>query len=323
MKYWIVLTSLITSTTCFAWGKRGHETVGSLAAQLLAKQTINGRFLLHHSFDMGYYNNAPDIVWKSTDEVYKKEWTQHFIDFEAFDKEFKSRNIENGWSPDRKAFFEKFPIKNNDGRAFWRIQEFYQKLEEISKKLGNKKLKREDRQTLQLNWIVTAGLMGHYFADLSQPLHVTENYDGRSTGQKGIHHWFEESMVDELYPTITNEVYQKAIQRWPQFQKDAQGKTPFQLAIELARDSQKHISKVLEMDQQIGRRSVAIAAEKNKALLIDRLSTGVLYLAYVWNLQTAWGPTYDGERFFGFAHVPAYVDPGAETPQTTETTDKK
>lgn len=320
--FFILVASLASSQT-WAWGKRGHETVGSLAAQLLSKQTVNGRFLSNHSFDMGYYNNTPDIVWKSSDDMYKKEWNQHFIDFEAFDKEFKSRNISETWSPDRKTYFEKFPIKSNEGRAFWRIHELDQKMQSVAKQLQNKKLKKEEKHPLQLQWLIFAGTLGHYVADLAQPLHVTENYDGRSSGQKGIHHWFEESMLDELYPSITQEVLSKATQQWPEFQKKMKGKTAFYLSIELARDSQKYIQQVLDTDKKLGRRSVAIAAEKNKSLIIERLTQGVLYLATIWNLQTDWGPQYDGDRFFSFSHATPYIlpdeEPAPKSPEKSET----
>jgi DNA-directed RNA polymerase specialized sigma24 family protein len=56
--------------------------------------------------------------------------------------------------------------------------------------------------------------MGHYVADLAQPLHVTENHDGQLTGQKGLHHWFEENVVDALSPYLYEAVFQKAKNEW-------------------------------------------------------------------------------------------------------------
>ena len=38
--------------------------------------------------------------------------------------------------------------------------------------------------------------LGHYLADLHQPLHTTVNYDGQTTGNRGVHHMFESNMVN-------------------------------------------------------------------------------------------------------------------------------
>jgi hypothetical protein len=40
----------------------------------------------------------------------------------------------------------------------------------------------------------TAACLGHYAADIHQPLHVTQNYNGQLTGQKGIHSRYETGM---------------------------------------------------------------------------------------------------------------------------------
>jgi hypothetical protein len=44
-----------------------------------------------------------------------------------------------------------------------------------------------------LQW---AGVMSHYVGDLSQPLHVTKNFDGADTNQVGIHKWFESTNIN-------------------------------------------------------------------------------------------------------------------------------
>lgn len=45
--------------------------------------------------------------------------------------------------------------------------------------------------------------LGHYVADGHMPLHITENYDGQYTGNKGIHSRYESTMVGTYNSLIT------------------------------------------------------------------------------------------------------------------------
>jgi hypothetical protein len=50
------------------------------------------------------------------------------------------------------------------------------------------------------NAVRFAGALGHYVADLHQPLHCTENFDGRETGNDGIHLRWESEMPTRIGP---------------------------------------------------------------------------------------------------------------------------
>jgi S1/P1 Nuclease len=292
-----------------AWGKRGHEMVGSLAAQLLAKEHPQGAFLASHSFDMGYYNNAPDLVWKANPEIYKKESPQHYVDIEIFERAFKKRNETNAWNPSRLEFTKKFPeINEKAGRSPWRIQELVSRIEKTTQSLKNKKLTKKEKHQLQEEWLVTAGILGHYFADLAQPMHVTENHDGQLTKQKGLHHWFEENIVDELSPLLYEAVFEKAKAQWKDFFEKHKKMSAFELSLELAKNSHAALPRVLEIDKKQGRSSEKKVSGAYKEIVIERLSLGVLYLATIWGSHLDW--TYDGDRFFNFVATPAYIEPG-------------
>lgn len=302
----LLVAVLLVPSHSFAWGKRGHETVGSLAAQLLAKEHKGAEFLLYHSFDMGYYNNVPDIIWKANDETYKKEFMQHFMDMEAF---LKIKNIK--WNKNRRDFFKKYAdIKPNEGRALWRIQELYEENEKTAKQLQRKIADKKEQHDLQAKWIMTAGIMGHYVADLAQPLHVTENYDGQLTEQKGVHHWFEEEVVDQLYPDIKTDAFNSAKAQWAQFHKDNKNKPVFELVQQLVKSSQEKIPDVLKIDKEKGRSNAKDAAAAYKDLATARIAVGVLYLAEIWSRQTDW--KYNGDRFYNFNAAPSYIEPQTE-----------
>lgn len=303
-----VLFLLVIPKDVHAWGKRGHETVGSLAAQLLAKEHKGSEFLAHHTYDMGFYNNVPDLVWKADSETYKKEFVQHFMDMEHYER---VKNLK--WNKDRKSFFKKYSeMEKKTGRSFWRVQEMFEKLDALKKELKKnaKKISKEEQHKLQAEWFVVAGTMGHYIADLAQPLHVTENYDGQLTDQKGLHHWFEEDIIDQLYPELHNEVFQKAKAQWASFHKENKNIAPFDLCLKLSKSSQAQIDALSKLDKKVGRSSAKDVAHHYKEMAIDRLSTGVLYLAELWSRQTDW--TYNGDRFFNFVVAPAYIEPSPE-----------
>jgi hypothetical protein len=303
----VILISVFLNQA-WAWGKRGHEMVGSLAAQLLAKEHPDGKFLIHHSFDMGYYNNVPDLVWKANPKIYKMESTQHYLDLEIFERSFKKKNESSPWIPERKEFFKKFPdIIEKAGRSPWRIYELNLRLQKATQDLKNKKLSKKERQQLQEQWLLTAGILGHYVADLAQPLHVSENHDGQLTGQKGLHHWFEEDIIDELYPFISSDVFKKAQAQWKEFYQTHKDKNAFELSLELAKNSHLALPQVLAIDKKQGRSSASQASTAYRELANERLTLGVLYLAAIWSANLGW--TYDGERFFNFVVAPEYIEP--------------
>ncbi len=302
-------STLFFTSSALAWGKRGHEMVGNLSAQLLAKEHPQGKFLLQHSFDMGYYNNVPDLVWKVDPEIYKKEGHQHYLDIEIFERAFSKKKDESPWNSSRTEFFKKYPdIDNKAGRSPWRIEELSQKLKGITQQLQKKSLNKKEKHQLQEQWLVTAGVLGHYIADLAQPLHVSENHDGQLSRQKGLHHWFEENIIDDLHPSLAEPVFQKARSEWKAFYEKNAKKSPFELSLELAKNSHAALQRVLDIDKKQGRASEAKVSAAYKELAIERLSTGVLYLSLLWSQNLGWD--YNGDHFFNFVPAPAYIEPG-------------
>ncbi len=298
----------------FAWGRRGHSSVAALAAYVLAKHS-GDQFLKEKSFDLGYYANVPDFIWKRP-ATYERESLQHFMDYDLFERIIKAKDgqfSENVLTPNRMAFFTKYPelVTARSGRAPWRVQEFYDKLSAITKDLKNENIKGQDHQDLQGQWLVLAGTMAHYYGDMAQPLHCTENHDGEMTGQKGIHSYFEDLVVDELYPSIEKEILTDALKAWPKFHKDNDKKDAFHLALDLCRDSLAQVPTLLAIDKKVGRNDIVKAAAAYRNLIKTRLVKGVLYVAQVWSHQLGW--PYDGHKFYFFDGTPSWI-PAAEEP---------
>lgn len=51
--------------------------------------------------------------------------------------------------------------------------------------------------------VLVAADLGHYVGDGHMPLHITDNYDGQNTGNKGIHSRYESSMLGDYIGQIT------------------------------------------------------------------------------------------------------------------------
>jgi hypothetical protein len=250
---------------------------------------------------------VPDLIWKKP-ETYKQESTEHFMDMEIFERAIKTMPLAKAFAMDRAEFTKTFPdLDIKAGRSFWRIREFMTKLDALSLELKKTELPKEKKLELQSEWLNIAGTMGHYVGDLAQPLHVTENYDGQLTDQKGIHAFFEDAVVDEFEPgEIENAAYKKA----RTLKLKVEGKSVAELLQQLATESNKSIGELLKIDKRIGRKDMNKAKAAYRNLIITRIAAGSVYLAELWSRSLGW--KYDSEKFFNFTPAPAFIAPGAD-----------
>ena len=180
----IVSGALAGSHQAMAWGHRGHQTLAIIGSKLVPN---GGGFWAANADSMGMLTNVPDQYWKQGSSA-AGEKPNHWFQPDSYTE-----------NPDQ---FSQFPrlykdalsqysakTLSDNGTAPWRIKQFYD--------LSVAAFKRGDDVTgLQM-----AGAMSHYIGDLSQPLHVTKNYDGQETGDVGIHKFFE---TDNLEKTDAN-----------------------------------------------------------------------------------------------------------------------
>ncbi len=312
----LFLAHLIFPDGAFAWGARGHALLCETAAYVASsgeKRKKHPHFLKSKSFDLAYYCNVPDIIWKRP-KTYKKEFANHFMNLEYFDEVIPKKQRRGQSSPyvlSREEFNRKFKkLKPTRGRSWWRIRELATELESITKNLKQKKITKEKRHKLQAQWLLHVGIIGHYIGDLAMPLHVSKNYDGQLSGQKGIHSYFEGSMVTELYLDknfgLQEKVYQKALERWPEFSKKNNDKEILLLVQELSRDSASQKDKLLQLDKKTGRKSPDKSMSVYRELIKERLAVGALYLALV--IKKHQDFPYEGRGFFKFYEHPEFIE---------------
>lgn len=304
------------SSDAKAWGRRGHSIICQTAAAVLAVNTPDhkGDFLKKHSFDLGLYCNTPDLVWKKP-ATYKIEHPQHFMDLEIFTRAFKAAGVKGSdeFKLSRLEFERKYPaIEPEAGRSYWRITELTESLSTTAQNLKVVTQASDARATLQESWLVTAGAIGHYIGDLSQPLHASENYDGVLTNQKGVHAFFEDTVVDELSSSkrpasLEAAVGLAAMNAWKSYHKKAASLSILEISESLGDSSAKILPTLLALDKKIGRSNLKVAAAAHETLIRERLVLSGLALAEIWSRHLDW--TYDGNKFFNFNGAPDFVYP--------------
>ena len=140
---------------------------------------------------------APDArVAKLKEEkspLYQAERVKHFFDIDAITPSpypFKD------FPHDRKAAEAKFGAKafEEHGTVPWAAADALAALSDA--------LKRGDTDAI----FTAAGDLAHFAADLHMPLHVTKNYNGQLTGNKGIHKMLEVGLAKRYAAFYAEEV---------------------------------------------------------------------------------------------------------------------
>ncbi len=188
-----VLFSFISQITiiesAWGWGKDGHEMVAAVGVQLAG---VGSQFWKANLANMVRLTTAPDLLWKQG-PTYRPETVTHFFQPDSY---FKNPAQFNMIPHDFTQMLAKYGQTTvvNYGTAPWRVNQFYN--------AAVAALRAQDLRTA----LVMAGLMSHYIGDMSQPLHMTENYDGQLTNDKGIHKFFETTNimpnVAQLHSTV-------------------------------------------------------------------------------------------------------------------------
>lgn len=326
----LAMSSILTLSAdrAEAWGRVGHDLAARVASQILSetagKSATAKAFYKARAFDLGYYCNVPDLIWKKP-ATYEAEWINHFMDLEIFEREFK-KAIEEGrlsakdepFDLSRSDFEKKFSsIPVTAGRAYWRVRELEKRLQATSDLLKQKDILKEERHRLQLEWLTVAGVIAHYLSDLSQPLHVTENHDGQMTEQTGVHSHFEDALVDELWPSIDMQVYKEADRIWTKEQNMLAGKTTLALMKDLSSSASKDLGEVLARDKKTSRDDLKKGAEANRTMIVRRLAMASVTITELWRRHSNWQPNM--EKFYAFNGEPTYIEAPKPLPTPTPT----
>lgn len=155
-----------------AWGRKGHQILARLALQDLPP----GPAAWFHGLEdtVAAHSSDPD-TWKHD----RQEGPRHFLDMDRYPGPVPTL-ISDARAQLGQAVFQR------SGQLPWVIQDRV--------KLLAQAFKAGDRQEVALQ----ASFLSHYVGDGHVPLHTVSDYDGQSTGQKGVHSRWETGLVDRL-----------------------------------------------------------------------------------------------------------------------------
>ncbi len=183
---------VFSGSHAFSWGANGHQIVAGVGAALSGVP-----FWSNNTSAIAQLSTVPDRVWKSTN--YQQEGMNHWFQADAYTSQIGKGSLSQ-FPRSYQAAVSKVgaPVLEKNGVAPWRIQQFYA--------LAFKALKSGNANAA----MTYVGVMSHYIGDLSQPLHVSENFDGQQTGQTGIHKFFETDNIQDIQ-AITPQVHAQAL----------------------------------------------------------------------------------------------------------------
>lgn len=201
------------------WGTKGHEWIHHRAIDNLS-DPLRPLFEKHRAF-LAQHSVDPD----KRRETDPQEAPKHFIDIDRYGVyPFKDFSLDYDETVRR---FGADKVKNN-GLVLWTIADYYQRL------VGQMK-------SGDAGWLQTAVDLGHYVADIHQPFHAVENYNGELTGQHGIHFRFESEMVYRNLEKV----------RFQPMQAFRQEQTPLALSYDVALESFVWVDNILLIERQI------------------------------------------------------------------------
>jgi len=133
---------------------------------------------------LGRLANVPDVAWKSNGH-YESERPYHFFHWDVFGNDRQAGQFNRMVISQVVQAFGQAHL-NDNGSAPWRVSQIYERAVAA--------FKANDR----VKGLQMVGVLGHYIGDLANPMHVSQDYDGQSIGRRGVHKYFETTLVDTV-----------------------------------------------------------------------------------------------------------------------------
>ena len=275
-----VAAPLLFSTTAEAWGEEGHRYVNRVAAEHLPDDVPP--FLKAAAARLAFLGPEPDR-WRDSKELYKAlsevNGPDHFIDID------KPENF-SALPNDRYQYAAWLRAQGKDPKDIgflpYAILEGYQKLQVLFR-MWREPQHAAEREQIEQNVIYYAGVLGHYVADGSQPLHASIHYNGWSTSANPDHftreplHWrFEGEYVKAQIKPEDFGGMVKAAQRLAD---------PFTDVVNYLLESHRLAPEVYRMDKA-ARWEPSNRNADSKRFVAERLAAGSQMLVNLW--YTAW-----------------------------------
>ena len=206
----VLAALLLVTSSAFGWGEKGHVMINRAAAMKAGDQLPE---FFRKGVDLvGYLAVQPDR-WKAyAPELRAVERANHYFDMEDINPQVEKIELPKG----RYEFIGKVKDLKKSvkdvGLLPYQIQEYFQRLKGglteyrwAMKDAAGKDYRSPSSmgslKSIEMTCLYYAGILGHYAADASQPLHATVFYDGRGSNGKpartGVHLRYEVFFVDK------------------------------------------------------------------------------------------------------------------------------
>jgi hypothetical protein len=263
-----------------AWGDEGHRYINRVAAEKMPGDVPD--FFRNAVDRLSFLGPEPDR-WRDSKELFSAlrevNAPDHFIDIdraEDFAELPGDRYVYSDW------LRAKGKEPKDIGFLPYSILEGYQKVQVLFR-LWRDPQRAEERDQVQQNIIYYAGVLGHYVADASQPLHTTIHFNGWSTSsnpslysREPLHGRFESEFVKTQIKVAD---FQGLVQS-PSRLDD-----PFSEIMKYIFGSQRQVGELYRLEKTARWDGSNTNAECKK-FVTGRLAAGSQMLANLW--YTAW-----------------------------------
>lgn len=317
----------------FAWGQRGHHSICFAATRLLENADLK-KFFEGRGDALAHVCNLPDTSWRNQPDTKPGEWA-HFMNVERLG--YTTASVPTDLSEICRLHQGKPHPTNPDrginvaedlGSALWRAEQFYLLAEAAAQRAVAAQMLPPPTESTTMqksaalvggatvfdsnpinepfnaavyDMIVAMGLMGHFVGDLSQPYHVTIDFDGWASGHGGIHSYYETQIVNQFGLDLQQKIFDRA-----QALKAANSKllcpecTPVEVMKLLSMTSSAEIPAVEALDDLSPPNSASMTnadglhipakrsaasdmAPKFEALIVEQLARSAVVLAHFWD----------------------------------------
>lgn len=158
-----------------SWGEKAHQKINASCVEYFPSEL---KALKAWGPQLGSHGSDADNRKKQD----KNEFVRHFIDIDNYDQFLQQKTINQDFQINCQLYGRAFVMKN--GTLPWVTDSTYRAL------VNNMRHGQWEKALL------TAADLGHYVGDAHMPLHITANYNGQLSDQKGIHARYEIEMID-------------------------------------------------------------------------------------------------------------------------------
>jgi hypothetical protein len=276
----LVLALLILAPTVHGWWENGHFYTGRAAAEALPAQMP--AFFRQSVDRLSYLNYEPDR-WKNSAEratdqaLYGGTSPEHYINLEKVPPGLLKLTNRFDFLA---AVGRREPNGSQVGTLPYRTLELFQSLR-VSFRLWRAAPDAGTKAWIEQRILDDAGILGHYVADASNPLHTTVHHNGwvsrnnrrGFTTDNTLHGRFEGKFVDghikieDVRPRVGAQA--KVIAQ------------PREAIVQFINDSYALVDDVYRLEQR-EKFSETTKSPEHKAFVVDRIATGATFLRDLW-----------------------------------------